>query len=291
VPSIRHLRKNKPHVEQDPFHCPECGSSKENRNDFCLPCDCPDQIPQPSFPSANSSFSQEELEEVTECIEQANELLLTLGVEREEEEVSERGNLRTLQENFRKLRHQYVTVIIKCEEELEELEESDDKEAQEHHKRQGCLIESGLDFLILETDVGNFVMIPFERIITVIHSSERVETGETQELLFIDPCLRRDLTFHFGKVVSNSPFLLNIFFGIELKLLLGSYIGCFAYVKAVAMKRELDGIILDVNHKRILLEVDREKQGIDFDEICFIEIEREVLARDFLLCNPNRIIN
>ncbi|MCM3602722.1 hypothetical protein M3175_18460 [Robertmurraya korlensis] len=208
-----------------------------------------------------------------ECIEQANDMLLTLGLERDSH------NLRGLQQVFRRLRNHHFTVTIHC---------GDDQEEQ---TLKGHLVDSGLDFIILQTDVGNIVMIPFERI-TVLKRRirEDVPPLPDQELLKIDPCLRRALTFHFGQVVSKSPFLVNLFFGLELKHFLESYVGSFIYVKSERDKKEHDGKLTDVKKSRIVIEVDHERQGIDFDELCYIEIEKFLLAREFIEFNETPIV-
>ena len=215
------------------------------------------------------------MEEVTECIEQSNEILLTLGIERD----PENPNLRGLQQTFRKLRDHHFAVTIHCGEE------------QEEQTIKGHLVDSGIDFIILQTDVGNIVMIPFERITLLVRLfKEEVPTRPDQELLKIDPCLRRGLTFHFGKVVSRSPFLVNLFFGLELKLFLGSYVGSFIYVKSERDKKERDGKLIEVKKRRIVIEVDHERQGIELDEICYIEIEKFLLARELIEFNQHPIV-
>lgn len=212
--------------------------------------------------------------EVVECIEQANDILLTLGLERDPD------NLRGLQQVFRRLRNHHFAVTIHCGDE------------QEKQTLKGHLVDSGLDFLILQTDVGNIVMIPFERIkLLKRRFREDIPPPPDQELLKIDPCLRRALTFHFGQVVSKSPFLLNLFFGLELKLFLESYVGSFIYVKSERDKKEQDGKLVDVKKSRIVIEVDHERQGIELDELCYIEIEKFLLAREFIVFNETPIVS
>jgi hypothetical protein len=273
VPTITHYREEKIFEEGNEFRCPECVSGEHDSDFFCSFLKCPEQIPQPRFPSANSSLSPEELAEVKECIAQANKILLTLGLERDPE------NLRGLQHVFRSLRNHYFAVTINCGEE------------QKEETLKGDLVDSGLDFIILQSDVGNIVMVPFERITLLVRLlKEEVPPLPDQELLKIDPCLRRALTFHFGQVVSKSPFLLNLFFGLELKLFLECYVGSFVYVKSERDKKELDGKLTDVKKSRIVVEVDHERQGIEFDELCYIEIEKFLLAREFIEFNESPIL-
>ncbi|KKI92657.1 hypothetical protein WQ54_08585 [Bacillus sp. SA1-12] len=271
MPSIKQLKDQRHFLTHNQeFRCPECVDPEQD-DFFCSPNHCPEQIPQPKFPSANSSFSPEELAEITECIEQANDILLTLGVERDPD------NLRSLQQSLRLLRNQLVIVKINC--------------GEEKLKLSGLFVDAGLDFIILETNVGNILIIPTERIILLEHPNPTGSmTGRDEELIDINSCLRRNLTFHFGAVVSKSPFLLNLFFGLKLSLFLESFVGCFVYAKAENEKMEKDGLLVNVNHRRIEVKVDGEKQGIDFDELCFLEIEQEKLAKSLFLFNETPII-
>jgi hypothetical protein len=273
VPTIRHFREYRFIDEQNEFRCPECVSGEHDGDFFCSLCKCPEQIPQPKFPSPTSSFLPEEFAEVVECIERGNRILLTLGVKRDAE------NLREMQESFRTLRNHHFAVTIDCGDE------------QEPETIKGHLVDSGLDFIIIQTNVGNIVMIPFERISQMERLlKEKMESPPDQELLKIDACLRRALTFHFGQIVPKSPFLINLFFGLELKYFLESYVNSFIYVKSENDKFEQDGILENVNRRNLIIEVDDEKKGIDLDKLCYIEIERTLLAREYLLCNQNPIV-
>lgn len=257
----------------DEYQCFECLPEKRSysKDLFCSSCKCHEKPSQPSFPSANSSFPPGELAEITEHIEQANELLLALGLERDDK------NLRALQLSLRKLRNQFVSVKLVCHD--------------EHQNHEGHLFDVGLNFILLETSVGNIIVIPFERINFIERRNQKRDRQDLQqpELINIDPCLRRSLTINFGHVVSKSPYLINLFFGLELILFLESFVGSFVYVKSDKSKNEIDGILSTVNKRRIELTVDNKKQGIDFDELCFIEIEQEALTRKFLLCNEHPI--
>lgn len=273
MPTIRHFREDRYIDDRYEFRCPECVSGEHDGDFFCSLCKCPEQIPQPKFPSPTSSFPPEEFLEIVECIERGNEILLTLGVERDSE------NLRAMQESFRTLRNHYFVVTIDCGDE------------QEPQTIKGHLVDSGLDFIIIQSNVGNIVMIPFERIRQMERIlTKRMDSPPDQELLKIDACLRRALTFHFGQIVSKSPFLINLFFGLELKYFLESYVGSIVYVKSADDKVERDGILVNVNRRNIIIEIDDEKKGIDLDKLCYIEIERTLLAREYLLCNQNPIV-
>lgn len=275
MPSIKQLRRKNSKVtaknsHNEDIHCFDCAPDKNNRDFFCTSMTCPLDHRQPAFPSPNSTFSLNELAEITECIEQANELLLSLALERDEE------NLRTIQLSLKKLVNQHVSVTINCQEEQQGLE--------------GYLVDVGLNFVLLESSVGNIFAIPFERIILIKDINiEEKNSEQKPKLIDIHPCLRRSLTFNFAQVVSKSPFLINLFFGLKLELFLESYVGCFVYVRADKSKDELDGVLRNVNNRRIEITMDNEKQGIDFDEMCWIEIEQEALTNKYLNCNEHQI--
>lgn len=259
-------------IEVNDFYCPHCFESKGEDESFCSSLMCPEGIPQPEIPSANSTLSPEELERLEQCISAANELLLSIGVERDEE------NFRSLQKDLLKLKNQFVCVTVNCNEE-------------EGKTLNGLFLNAGLNFILLKSDIGNLLVIPFERLLFLEQANllNRMNNQE-QELLNINDCLRRNLTLHFSEVVSKSPFLINLFYGLELKLFLTSYLDCFVYVKVDNEVMEKDGLLLNVNDRRVELEIDNETQGIDFDELCFIEIEQEAITKNALLCNSTPII-
>jgi hypothetical protein len=234
------------------FCCPEFVPANVDDDLFCSPFKCPERIPQPKFPSPNSSFSKKNLKELTECIEEANQLLLTLALERNQE------NLRFLQQSLRNLKGEPVIIKIECNEKVETVK--------------GTVLDAGLDFIILDKKV-TISLIPFERIIAMKHKNDMVRLKREQELLNIDTCLRRAITFQFGEIVAKSPFLINLFFGLPLNLFLESFVNCFVYVKTDTEEVEIDGTLLEVKKNSIEVKVDEEKRGIDFDEICFIEID------------------
>ncbi|KAA0546572.1 hypothetical protein FZW96_15120 [Bacillus sp. BGMRC 2118] len=245
------------------FHhmCPSCGNRTVDNTSYNTSTCCPERIQQPKFPSANSTFPPEELAEVNECIEQANELLLAIGVDNEGE-----VNLRSFQLTVRKMKGQFLSVKVQCGEKRQRIK--------------GVLKEAGLNFIVLETEVKNLVIIPTERVLSMKHSDERPCSNILEEeLLCIDENLRLDLMLHFSEVVSRSPFLVNLFFGLKLELFLESFIGCVIYTKSDSDKREVEGTLTKVDHRKIeFLNMDEEKQGIDFDELCYIEVERQAFS-------------
>lgn len=235
------------------FCCPDYVPAKED-DGFCSPCDCPEQIPQPKYPSSNSSFSPRKLEEIRECIENANELLLALA---EKDDINERA----LQLNLRKLRNLSVTIKLNCGAKME--------------KVSGCLLDAGKNFVILEnSQTGNILLVLTERILSMDYSPSKDTSLQTQELINIDPCLRRKLTFQFSEVVTRSPYLFNLFFGMNVDMFLDSYIGYYFYVKTDKDEQELEGTLVSIKESYMELLEYGEKQAIDFDTICFMELEK-----------------
>lgn len=249
------------------FNCPKVVPAG-TEDDFCLPEDCPERIPQKKFPSANTSLPPKEFEEVRACIETANELLLALALGGDEEvddgaeEELEEGRKRALQLSLRSLRGQFVTVHFSCKGKKEKIS--------------GCFMDAGLDFIILENaETKNITVLPTVRVLSLQFDEEEeaVARENEQELLSINPCLRRNLTFHFGEVVTKSPFLINLFFGLNLKMFLDSYLGYYCYVKTDVDEYELDGTLEMVKDNFMSIGKYGEKFGIDYDVVCVIELE------------------
>ncbi|WP_042224243.1 hypothetical protein [Oceanobacillus manasiensis] len=246
------------------FNCPEVVPANAE-DDFCLPKDCPERLPQKKFPSANTAFPPKEFEEIRECIERANELLLALAVGGDDDEAGEEAdepNERALQQSLRTLRKLFVTVHFNCKGKKEEIS--------------GCFIDAGLDFIIIENaNTGNISIIPTTRVLSIQYDKKEEATTQQleQELLTINPCLRRKLTFHFGETVTRSPFLVNLFFGLNLSMFLESYVGYYCYVKTDIDKYELDGTLEMVKENFMSISKYGEKYGIDYDVVCVIELE------------------
>lgn len=246
------------------FNCPEVVPA--NAEDaFCLPKDCPERLPQKKFPSANTSFPPKEFKEIRECIWRANELLLALALGEEEDEAGEEAdetNARALQQSLRTLRELFVTVHFSCKGKKEEIS--------------GCFLDAGLDFIIIENaDTGHISIIPTTRVLSIQYDKKEdgIAQQNEQELLTINPCLRRKLTFHFGETVTKSPFLINLFFGLNLSMFLESYVGYYCYVKTDIDQYELDGTLEMVKENFMSISKYGEKFGIDYDVVCVIELE------------------
>ena len=79
---------------------------------------------------------------------------------------------------------------------------------------------------------------------------------------------RRDLTFHFGEVVSSSPELIHLFFRIRLDIYL-----LIVEAKRIQVKVDgstVEGLLTEINKESIVLQVEDEKNLIPIDMISLI---------------------
>jgi len=234
------------------FSCPGRIPASVPDNLFGSPFECPKRIPTPRFSSPNSPLSPEELEHLQACIEEINELLRTFGNPRDPD------NLTAFRLRFRKLRGIMARLVIACGSCPEELV--------------GCLQDAGRDFLQLYT-VGQKKFIPFNRICSIHRCDENQIIEHEQELIDIPLSLRRELVLHFGEVVSASPFLINIFFGLPLHLLLLSFLGCTVKVKLEDETKIVKGVLVGSEEGHLQLQNDKNQiKQINFIKICFISI-------------------
>ncbi len=239
--------------ENNNFRCPRQLPPSVADERFCVPDNCPKGIPTPRFASPNSPLPQNQLERLQACIEKVNELLRSVGNPRDPE------NLTGLRLHFRMLRGLRVQVEVDCGEQKEHLA--------------GVLEEAGQNFLQLaEGGIKRFIL--FLRLCAVKREDEGNPENNhecMQELLNIDPCLRRDLVLRFGEVVSKNPFLINVFFGIPLNMRLADFLNSM-----VQVKREsgdiVQGVLTEVEENQIRVKVNKREETINFNEICFIEI-------------------
>ncbi|WP_100372902.1 hypothetical protein [Bacillus sp. FJAT-45037] len=247
--------RNPSQKKGEDYKCPLCCSEELWKDiEYCSSCDCPRQLPVPRFPSPNTSFSPKELAEIDECIEEANELLLALV---DEDDFNERS----LQVQLRKLRGYSVTIHVKCHLKNEEVS--------------GCFIDAGKDFIILEkNETGNLIVIMTKRVISIHQLNRRDRFIKKQDLTKINPCLRRELTLNFSQVVTRSPFLLNVFFGLEFSMFLESNVGHYCYVKTEYGKKEFSGTIINANKESIEVCEKGMQHTIDLDSIYLVELDK-----------------
>lgn len=244
-------------LAKDHLTCPH-----EEISDSCLESSfrCPKKIPTPVFASPNSALPEDQLNELQLCIEEANDLLRTLGAQSDPE------NTRQLQLHLLKLEGVHVSVKIKCN--CKEGKKRKNTKVIEKQlmdtieEKKGVLGTTGRDFIQLETKRG-CIFILFERLISLSRLQKDQEGNE------IDLPFNKELVLNFGKFVSKKPELINLFFGIPLHKQLKEYIGENVQVKTD--KKLVSGTLVSVDEENIVIKELRRENRIDFKDICFLE--------------------
>jgi hypothetical protein len=284
-------------------------------DDFCIPRECcPERIPTPQYPSPNSCLPHEELEELEARIEEANRLLLDLGLsdrgngfDEQFEELNEEARMRA----FDGLVGQIVKVKIDCEVE-EELEEEvpegvPSTTSSSHHikgvkaksrfgqvtrkKKKGLrgspkrtrvqakskqtkrTVEGrvhlvGRNFVLLKNE-GNEMLIPLLKVCSIFLKNQFATPANEADLLCIDPCFRRALTFQFGKTVASSPELIQLFYRIPLNIYLLLLEG--KKVKVRLADTIVVGTLIKVDKEQLRLCLKNNKERtISLNQICTI---------------------
>lgn len=219
-------------------------------NDFCIPeaC-CPERLPSPKLPSPTDCLPPNKLEQVLEEIEAANELLLDIALDSD----------RPINETYQKVFDGLIGIRVEITNGLGESVE-------------GKVTLSGLEFVSLEEE-GTTWLYPYSQIETIKPYGRYAEPFNDPELSQIDPCFRRELTFHFGDVVSSSPELLQLFFRIPLDVYLLLFKGKHVQVKM--MESASEGILADVYKDSITLDEQGETTIIQSEMISLITFEKE----------------
>jgi hypothetical protein len=232
------------------FRCPEFVPAFAP-DDFCIPEECcPERIPQPKFPSPTSCLPEEQLEEVEALISEANRFLLDIGLsgEREKDEVLERA--------FEGLHGQFVVVHLECE---------SSSTPENEMNAEGFIFLVGQDFVLLKAEKKDLI-VPFEQVTCIEPRNRFAQPEEEPRLRDIEPCFRRRLTFNFGEVVGSSPELIQIFFGLTLKIYLLLLIG--KEVRFVTDEDNIKGILYDIFDESFTLKAEDRMIEIPISEIC-----------------------
>jgi hypothetical protein len=235
------------HCLQSPCECNEKHPSCSHDQN------CPEKIPTPRYRSPNSPLPQNQLDQLQKCIETANELLRSLGKERNTE------NQRQLQLHFLELNGILVRVKVK---------------GQEKHEEVGSLITAGKNFITLNT-VGKRVLIPFVKIDSLQYEGKDHDKKHHQDLIHLNRQIKRELVLHFGEVVSRNPELVNLFFGIPLHLMLVQYKERMVNLKVEEKSDLVSGKLVEVEENSLHISRNDETVQIPLDKISLIEIENE----------------
>lgn len=221
----------------------------EQKNDFYIPerC-CPERFPSPQLPSPVDCLPPEVLERVIEKIRDANELLLDLAL----------ADDRPPEETFQKVFDGLIGLRVEITNQISETIE-------------GIVTLAGFTFVVLSEE-ETVSILPYRQIETIKPSGRFAEPYPDPKLTEINPCLRRDLTFHFGEVVSSSPELVHLFFRIHLDIYL-----LLVEAKRIQVKVDgstVEGLLTDVNKETIVLKVLEDINIIPIDKISLITIKQ-----------------
>ncbi|WP_232695917.1 hypothetical protein [Brevibacillus daliensis] len=228
----------------------------------CFPC--PPVIRTPLYPSPNSNLSQRKLDQQQKCIEAANNLLQALGNPQDPE------NTNALRLHFQSLRNMLLRITVGC--------------AMKKECIGGCLQVAGSDFLQLIGEKGKLTFVQYDKICSVATKGDEANENE-QELLHIDPCLREALVSSFGEVVSQSPFLINIFFGIPLFRQLKSFIGSEVEITSV-IGDVIRGTLVasEEGQIEVLLDCSNDFVNVNLQDICFLTLESKPVSMNTHKC-------
>ena len=128
----------------------------------------------------------------------------------------------------------------------------------------------GRDFVLLKRNKEE-IIIPLTKISLIKPHDRFAQPIHKPELLDIDPCLRRALTFDFGETVASSPELIEIFFKLTLPNFLLIHLD--KKVKIKVADEEIEGILMEINKDSLVISMKNEKlRIIPLLSVCFIII-------------------
>jgi ribosome maturation factor RimP len=226
----------------------------------------PEHLETPKFPSPNSCLPEEELRKLEAKIDAANELLLDLALSNERPQEARR-------KSFEGLMGQIVSVeidstVLKNENTPEHVRQTRQTASREVKVLQGRIHLTGQDFVLLRENKEEIV-IPFTKICGIKLQNRFAEPPNEQQLLDIDPYLRRAITFNFGETVSSSPELIQIFFKLNMKIFISLLLE--SKIKVIMNDEELQGKVMDVHETSLTLSgSDETEREIPFHAICFV---------------------
>ncbi|QCR32293.1 hypothetical protein [Lysinibacillus sp. SGAir0095] len=252
--------------------CLNCHSSPctciQPKDLFGSPFYCQKRIRTRKFASPNSPLDKEELDDLQSCIEGANDLLRSLGNQRDEE------NTRQLQLHFLEMRGEIVSADIICECESGDAEESsnilqNDRIMFRNFCLNGKIANAGRDFLQINQN-GSAVFILYKNLLSIKKDDCKEEFELDPEFIDAEKNLRRQLAFNFGEFVSKNPNFINLFFGIPLFFMLGQF--CGKDIVIVTAQGQFKGTLSGVDEDSIELVNKKGKFHLEFDEVCYLKV-------------------
>ena len=254
------------------FRCPPV-VSPDAPDDFCTPEElCPDRQEMFKFPSPNSCLPEEVLEALELRIEAANEFLLDLALS------NRRDRNEVFHTVFEKLLGREVKVFLECASveqnnaEVRPTIANNEAEQAEKNVVTGFVHLAGRDFSILKNE-NKLLLLPHRQIGKIELLNRFTIPHDPPSLNNIDPCLRRCLTFRFGEVVSGSPELIQIFFGLDLRMFLLLSIG--KRIKLILEDEAMEGAIFDADGETLVICENENRRTIPLDRVCSIVVKED----------------
>ncbi|KMM37028.1 hypothetical protein [Guptibacillus hwajinpoensis] len=217
------------------------------------------------FPSPNSCLPKDVLEKLEAEIKEANELLLDLALS------GERTLDESFSEAFKGLIGQVVELKLNCENECEVQEEEEEEGEEDTLTVTGRVFLAGTNFCSLKSDEKER-LVPYESICFIYPNNRFAKPIHEPALLDIGPLFRKCLTTDFGSIVSGSPELIQLFYGLDLAVYLLRFINEDLVVHIGNKKNQ--GILKCVDKSSLVLCIEEENQLISFGDLCFIELKK-----------------
>ena len=211
------------------------------------------------FPSPNSCLPKDVLEKLEVEIKEANALLLDLALS------GERTLDNSFSEAFKGLIGQVVELDLNCESKCEA------EKAEEALTVTGRVFLAGTNFCSLRLDKKE-QLVPYERICLIYPNNRFAKPIHEPALLDVSPRFRQCLTTDFGSIVSGSPELIQLFYGLDLAVYLLQFINEELTVQID--NKKISGILTGVDKSSLVLCVEEEQRIISIGDVCFIEINK-----------------
>ncbi|WP_102027558.1 hypothetical protein [Salirhabdus sp. Marseille-P4669] len=229
---------------------------------------CFDEKAREQFPSPNSCLPREVLEEVELKIAAANQFLLSLALD-ENQELHVFNGLRNA---FNGLIGQRVDVTLNEEEEELGTETKGDttafiRDEESRTSVTGRVLLSGRNVVILQQGKKK-LGIPFGRICEIRLSNRFAEPFEESSLSDLDDGLKRCLTYNFGATVSSSPHLIHIFYGLTLQIILLSLVN--KKVKIILDDEVISGEIHCIDRDSLTILTEDKEKTFSTEDIWYV---------------------
>lgn len=276
--------------QPDELGCPDViPPTKDYDDKLCSPDYCPERLQTPKYTSPTTCLPWEKQRELEEKINAANQLLLDLALSNEQPDASRRDALEKLigikikikltnliedQETPKKksTKRIYRKYIRRKKPKNQSVYRK--RRQKKHFKKRkvdyliGNVSLVGFNFVSLQANHGEY-LIPFEKINTIQTQQEYLTLKKEPHFSNIDPCFRRDLTFHFGETVASSPELIQVFYKIRLDIYLLLLI--HHQVKITTNEGSFNGIIVGVYKDSLSLCMKKQKvRDIPFRSIVYM---------------------